>query len=74
MHDGARRPRTGDDLAMSGSHADEALPDRAHPGRARTDVPLRIGVVGTGFMGETHVAAWAAEGIRAVSTTNCWCE
>jgi predicted dehydrogenase len=26
----------------------------------------RVGVVGTGFMGETHLAAWAAEGVPAV--------
>ena len=36
------------------------------PARPRVNGPLRVGVVGTGFMGETHVAAWAAEGIRAV--------
>ena len=36
------------------------------PALPRADAPLRVGVVGTGFMGETHVAAWAAEGIRAV--------
>jgi predicted dehydrogenase len=27
---------------------------------------LRIGVVGTGFIGETHLAAWTAEGVRPV--------
>jgi predicted dehydrogenase len=27
---------------------------------------LRVGVVGTGFIGETHVAAWTAEGARVV--------
>ena len=26
---------------------------------------LRVGVVGAGFMGETHLAGWAAEGIPA---------
>jgi predicted dehydrogenase len=31
-------------------------------GRAR----LRVGIVGAGFMGETHLAAWSAEGIEAV--------
>lgn len=38
----------------------------SRPARPRVNGPLRVGVVGTGFMGETHVAAWAAEGIRAV--------
>ena len=28
--------------------------------------PLRVGVVGAGFIGETHVAAWTAEGARLV--------
>lgn len=27
--------------------------------------PLRVGVVGAGFMGETHLTGWAAEGIPA---------
>src|SRR5664280_1472940 len=36
------------------------------PARPRVNGPLRVGVMGTGFMGETHLAAWAAEGIRAV--------
>lgn len=40
----------------------------SEPGRGQTGpgTPLRVGVVGTGFIGETHVAAWAAEGIRTV--------
>jgi len=39
---------------------------RSRPRRPGADGPLRVGVVGAGFIGETHVAAWAAEGIRAV--------
>jgi predicted dehydrogenase len=27
---------------------------------------LRVGIVGAGFMGETHLAAWAAEGLEAI--------
>jgi len=42
-----------------------AVGERA-PARTSTDKPLRVGVVGTGFIGATHVAAWAAEGIHAV--------
>ena len=35
-------------------------------GPAGLDAPLRVGVVGTGFIGATHVAAWTAEGMRVV--------
>ena len=28
--------------------------------------PLRVGIVGAGFIGQTHLAAWAAEGLPAV--------
>ena len=34
------------------------------PRRAGGATPLRVGVVGTGFIGETHVAAWTAEGVH----------
>jgi predicted dehydrogenase len=27
---------------------------------------MRVGIVGAGFMGETHLAAWSAEGIRPI--------
>ena len=37
---------------------------RSRRHRPGADGPLRVGVVGAGFIGETHVAAWAAEGIR----------
>lgn len=49
-----------------GLHAGNRAASEPRPARTRTDKPLRVGVVGTGFMGETHVAAWAAEGIHAV--------
>lgn len=45
--------------------ASSAVSDSA-PARTGAATPLRVGVVGTGFIGETHVAAWAAEGIRAL--------
>lgn len=47
-------------------HADKRAAGKSRPARTGTDGPLRVGVVGTGFIGETHVAAWAAEGIHAV--------
>ena len=28
-----------------------------------TDAPVRVGIVGSGFMGSTHAAAWRAEGV-----------
>jgi predicted dehydrogenase len=31
-----------------------------------TDSRFRVGIVGAGFMGETHLAAWTAEGVDAV--------
>ncbi len=46
--------------------AGDRVMSQAEPAHAATDTPLRVGVVGTGFIGETHVAAWAAEGISAV--------
>jgi predicted dehydrogenase len=49
-----------------GLHAGNRAASEPRPARTRTDKPLRVGVVGTGFIGETHVAAWAAEGIHAV--------
>ena len=49
-----------------GLHAGNRAASEPRPARTRTDMPLRVGVVGTGFIGETHVAAWAAEGIHAV--------
>src|SRR5450756_1935690 len=48
-----------------GLHAGNREASEPRPARTRTDKPLRVGVVGTGFIGETHVAAWAAEGIDA---------
>ena len=27
---------------------------------------LRVGLAGTGFIGETHLAAWSAEGVRVL--------
>jgi predicted dehydrogenase len=47
-------------------HTGNRADSRSRPRRPGTDGPLRVGVVGAGFIGETHVAAWAAEGIRAV--------
>ncbi len=35
-------------------------------GPVAVDAPLRVGVVGTGFIGATHGAAWTAEGMRVV--------
>ena len=49
-----------------GLHAGNRAASEPRLARTRTDKPLRVGVVGTGFIGETHVAAWTAEGIRAV--------
>ena len=49
-----------------GLHAGNRAASEPRLARTRTDKPLRVGVVGTGFIGETHVAAWAAEGIHAV--------
>lgn len=31
-----------------------------------TDAPMRVGIVGSGFMGSTHAAAWRAEGADVV--------
>ncbi len=38
------------------------------PGATSTGVsnPIRVGVVGTGFIGETHLAAWTAEGVTVL--------
>ncbi len=40
-------------------------PSDLRPARTGGD-PQRVGVVGTGFIGETHIAAWAAEGMSIV--------
>ena len=47
-------------------HVGSRAVSHSAPAGTGTATPLRVGVVGTGFIGETHVAAWAAEGIRAV--------